>query len=194
MIAGLKAFKIWKPMYTHFTDEKYDLFDHHNRIKGVDQEHFEARKDKNVFVKLESKFQDDMQMGYFLLANYVDGQFEPPFQLGPENTQRFDDWKIRRQRVLYTFRQDVDKILSSTKFHPLADDPLDSAAFRLAISGKISPETLAIIDKHSPCLDQWAANCNHKLYSAALLRWRKYRRFVKFDQAKSLPIFNQLDI
>ena len=191
MRPGHQGFRIGKPLFIHFTTEPYCVFTTHNRIIGTNEDAFSRRPDQKVFYAFEKLFSEELAMGFFLVANYVEGHFDAPFTIGADDYERYDLWRARRQALTYRTRNDI--ILLSENLNKPFTDALSSSIFKQGISGNISPETVVLLDRYHPFLDEWKEQLKSTMFADIILRWRKYRRFVKGDPDKIAPLVNWLE-
>jgi hypothetical protein len=59
------------------------------------------------------------------------------------------------------------------------------------IGGRVTPETVVIVDAFANRLDEWA-KIDHPLMKKVQLKLRKYRPFVEFDKKRAKSIISKL--
>lgn len=186
-----KAVKIWKPLYLHFTTKKYDCIFSENKVKYSEEE---LEKKSKQLIKFSKLFDKNIDAAFFLIANYVDGNFDVPFIIIKDNIDTYIKWKGRRESITYLFKQEFRLVLDTidqSEFNKIYAQ--DSELFQLYLHNKISPETLILIDKYYfPILDKWLKDDIHNLFYSNILRLIKYRPFVKHDVNKINEVINSL--
>lgn len=184
-----RSVEVWKPLYLHFTSN-YNVFKHNARVKITPEEY--ELKSKQL-VKFSKVFNKDLDGSFFLIANYIEGNFSVPFDITKDDLDTFITWKGRRESISYLFQSEFRFIQNnfsnkdfSTKY------PQDSNLFKTYLSGKVSHETLVLLDKyHIPFLDEWNNKDTINLFKDKIFRLIKYIPFVKHDQEKIQTIIKQ---
>lgn len=186
-----RAVKIWKPLYLHFTTKKYDCISSENKVKYTQEE---IEKKSKQLIKYSKLFDKNIDAAFFLIANYIDGNFDVPFIIIKDNIDTYVKWKGRRESITYLFKQEFNIVLDNiTQEDYCSKYPQDSELFQMYLQKKISPETLILIDKyHIEFLNNWFHNDIHNLFYNNILRLIKYRPFVKHDVNKIKEVITAL--
>lgn len=188
MIAAEKCLQLWVAMKLHFTSEKYDAVESKCRTNGTyDSAKVNKRHDAAKVRALSKQFGCAPECASFMAANAAYGNMYP-FDDFEKSWALFTKWKKIRWSITKVFRDDLDTIASyGVSYKELLDASSDvPKLFYLAKAGKISIETIVILNRYDNFLDTWKANS--QLWKAEMLRIGKLDKFVKFDPAKIEPL------
>lgn len=187
------VYRLYMAMKLHFTTESYDISKTKGMVKDC-RNAFMKRKDILAFRKLGEKYSKreiiDLLVANFTRGDKYGGVFDS------ETEEAYEQWKIRQQKLTYIYTQDVITILNESE--KTGQDPFTSSngthpiVVRLYLGGKISLETLIILDK---LFDFRYINDNSLqldfVWKDVSLLIKKYRIFVKIDKEKYMSIWNK---
>ena len=193
---GFKAYRYYLAIKLHFTTEKFNVFENRGNVKGT-REAFNARNDRYIFEKLANKYSEDREIIQFFVANFAYGN-ETAIYAGQEAEDNLTEWTKRKLSITQKFIDDLAIILTHIEVNKLPTASIfnfiDSAypvLLELFIGGKISIETLRIIDDIHPILEKWQENNSIKyIWNQEMLRIKKLTGFVKYDRIKVEKIFS----
>lgn len=193
---GFKAYRYYLAIKLHFTTEKFNVFENRGNVKGT-REAFNARNDRYIFEKLANKYSEDREIIQFFVANFAYGN-ETAIYAGQEAEDNLTEWTKRKQSITQKFIDDLAIILTHIEVNKLHTASIfnfiDSAypvILELFIGGKISIETLRIIDDIYPIIEKWQETNSIKyIWNQEMLRIKKLTGFVKYDRIKIDKIFN----
>jgi hypothetical protein len=193
---GFKAYRYYLAIKLHFTSEKFNVFENRGNVKGT-REAFTARNDRYIFEKLANKYNDDREIIQFFVANFAYGN-ESAIYEGQQAEENLVEWIKRKQSITQRFIDDLATILTHTEVNRLPQTSIfnfiDSAypvTLELFVGGKVSIETLRIIDDFYPIIAKWQDNTSIKyIWNQELLRIKKLTGFVKYDRIKAEKIFS----
>lgn len=187
------VYRLYMAMKLHFTTESYDISQTKGKVKDC-RNAFMKRTDILAFRKLGEKY-SKREIIDLLIANFTRGdKYGGVFD--HETEEAYNNWKIRQQKLTYIFTQDVITILNECETTGekafVADNGKHPIIVRLYLGGKISLETLIILDK---LFDFRYINDNSLQYDFVWkdisLLIRKYRIFIRIDKQKYLSIWNK---
>jgi len=195
-VDGFKAYRYYLAIKLHFTTEKFNVFENRGNVKGT-REAFNARNDRYIFEKLANKYSEDREIIQFFVANFAYGN-ETAIYAGQEAEDNLTEWTKRKQSITQKFIDDLAIILTHIEVNKLPTASIfnfiDSAypvLLELFIGGKISIETLRIIDDIHPILEKWQENNSIRyIWNQEMLRIKKLTGFVKYDRIKVEKIFS----
>jgi hypothetical protein len=179
----------------HFTSKKYDVFQTRGQVKGT-RDTFLSRNDRYIFQKLGQKY-DDREIIQFFVSNFAYGN-DTAIYGNSEAEELYSEWQRRKQSITKIFIDDLTNIMNICDVHRFNTDgifkskngelPVLTSMF---LSGKITVETLRIIDDIQPFLDSWENDPMLKIVMGdKLLRAEKLKGFVKYDKDKITKVFN----
>ncbi|NBO71114.1 MAG: hypothetical protein EBU66_04370 [Bacteroidetes bacterium] len=187
------VYRLYMAIKLHFTTESYDISKTKGRVKDC-RNSFLKRKDIMAFRKLGERY-SQREIIDFLVANFTRGD-KYGGVYDAEAEEAYEDWKIRQQKLSYVFKQDVNNILLHAEKNVedpfVANEGKHPLIVRLYLGGKISLETVIILDKLF----------NFRYSNDTILQydfmWKdisllieKYRIFVKIDKEKYLQLWNK---
>lgn len=193
---GFKAYKYYMAIKLHFTSVKYNVFETRGHVKGT-RDAFNSRNDRYIFEKLAQRYPDDKDIIQFFVSNFAYGQSTALYGNG-EADELYSEWKRRKQSITKVFIDDLATVMNFCDVHKFNSDGIFKnengdlpVLLNLFISGKISIETLRIIDDINPFIDDWYNDNTIKIVMGdGLLRVEKLKGFVKYDKDKATQIFN----
>ena len=192
---GFKAYRYYLAIKLHFTSEKFNVFENRGNVKGS-REAFNARNDRYIFEKRAKKFANDRDIIQFFVANFAYGN-ESAIYAGQEADDNLAEWTKRKQSITKIFIDDLASLLTYVEINKLPTSSIFDfnfneypAALKLFIGGKISIETLVIINELDHIVEHWLDNPTVQyIWNTELLRIKKLIGFVKYDKDKLRKIF-----
>lgn len=191
-----RAYQMYLAVKLHFMSDKYDITKHRGRVI-TSRDKFSDNNREHLFNKFADKFDNKQQMAQYLIANFAYGAWgNTDIVYGTsEADENFKEWNRRKQSITQIFKQDLSKIrLHFERNNVVFKTDLESKfprvpdLFQMYLGKHIALETLIILDKHHPFLDNWKKNLG-SLFADEIRRVIKARPFVKFDQNKTEPIY-----
>jgi len=194
-VDGFKAYRYYLAIKLHFTSEKFNVFENRGNVKGS-REAFEARNDRYIFEKLARKFGNDRDIIQFFVSNFAYGN-ESAIYAGQEADDNLAEWNKRKQSVTKIFIDDLASLLTYVEINKLPTSSIFDfnfneypAALKLWLGGKISIETLVIVNELDHIVEHWLDNSSvQHIWGDELLRIKKLTGFVKYDKEKLRKIF-----
>ena len=192
---GFKAYRYYLAIKLHFTSEKFNVFENRGNVKGS-REAFNARNDRYIFEKLARKFNSDREIIQFFAANFAYGN-ESAIYAGQEADDNLLEWNKRKQSISRIFIDDLASLLTYVEINKLPTSSIFDfknneypASLKLFLGGKISIETLVIVNELDHVVEHWISNPTvQHIWGAELLRIKKLTGFVKYDKIKLGQIF-----
>ena len=192
---GFKAYKYYMAIKLHFTSSKYNVFETRGHVKGT-RDTFLSRNDRYIFEKLAQKY-DDREIIQFFVSNFAYGN-DTAIYGNSEAEELYSEWQRRKQSITKIFIDDLTNIMNMCDVHRFTTDgilkskngelPVLTSMF---LSGKITIETMRMIDDIEPFLHSWENDPMLKIVMGdKLLRAEKLKGFVKYDKDKITKIFN----
>ena len=193
---GYKAYRYYLAIKLHFTTDKFDVFQNRGNVKGT-REAFNARNDRYIFEKLAQKHSDDKEIIQFFVSNFAYGN-DTAIYAGQEAEDNFMQWNKRKQSITKIFVDDLATLLTHIETNRLKHSAIFEfteneypVALKMFVGGKISIETLRIIDDFTDILEKWNQNQSVKyIWDTEMRRIKKLTGFVKYDKIKIEKIFS----
>ena len=169
------VYKIYLALKLHFTTESYDITKHKYAAKGK-KETFLKRKDLTVLRKLARDFRRQ-EIIDILVANFVSGD-RWGGMVDVEAMETYKKWKANKERLSYTFEQDLNSIQLRMEKDNIEDATVDDQhplILKMLLGKQIALETVVILNKAVNFIDDY--NDDLILKDTCLLV-RKYSPFV----------------
>jgi|694.fasta_scaffold00052_200 hypothetical protein len=191
---GYSLFKFDKATKLHFTNEKYNVFEYKGSVRGLTFEKFLEKRDYNVYNAVARKFESEKEAIQFLVANYAYRNDNPIHNIAMAE-RNISIWNKRKQSISHLFKEDIDVIslhlekkglVKSDLFETNGDVP---ELFKLFIGGKISVETMHILNEMNDYITEWEP-IHSVVWKKEFLVIKKLKKFVKFDIDKLKEIYN----
>jgi hypothetical protein len=194
---GFKAYRYYLAIKLHFTTDKFDVFQNRGNVKGT-REAFNARNDRYIFEKLASKRPDDKDIIQFFVSNFAYGK-DTAIYAGQEAEDNYLLWQKRKQSITKTFIDDLATILTYIETNKLNHSAIFEftdneypITLKMFLGGKITIETLRIIDDFTGVLESWKEHSTVKyIWDDEIRRIIKLTGFVKYDKIKLSQIFEK---
>ena len=192
---GFKAYRYYLAIKLHFTTDKFNVFENRGNVRGT-REAFNARNDRYIFEKLAGKHDDDKEIIQFFVSNFAYGN-DTAIYAGQEAEDNFLEWQKRKQSITKVFIDDLAAILMHVETNKLKHtavfgftDNEYPVALNMFIGGKITIETLRILDDITNVVEDWKNHSSVKyIWDDELRRLTKLTGFVKYDKIKLGKIF-----
>jgi len=193
---GFKAYKYYMAVKLHFTSPKYNVFETRGHVKGT-RDAFNSRNDRYIFEKLSQKYPADKDIIQFFVSNFAYGNDTAIYGNG-EAEEMYAEWQRRKQSITKVFIDDLTNVMNICDVHKFTSDGIFKVVdgdlpvlTSMYLSGKITIETLRIIDDIEPFINTWENDPMIKIVLGdKLLRVEKLKGFVKYDKEKVAKVFN----
>lgn len=193
---GFKAYKYYMAIKLHFTNKKYNVFENRGHVKGS-RDTFNSRNDRYIFEKIADKYSTDKDIIQFFVSNFAYGN-ETAIYANGEAEELYAEWKRRKESITKVFIDDLANIINYCDVHKFNKDGIFTningdlpVLLNLYISGKVTAETMRMIDDVYPFIESWNNDSTIKVVLGdGLLRIEKLKGFVKYDLDKISKIFN----
>lgn len=183
-----KFFKIYHSFKLHFTDPRYDVLKYGIRT-SVTFEKFCIRPDKDRFIYISNKVQREEDAGLLCIANFTRNNSDFMYDRDSDPFRVLDIWKSDQNKIPRLFSEEFKNLqkLATTKgikfksMFDLTPNGNNPPLFQLYTAGKISNETLLILDDIYGFLIQWNIILSENpLWNNRSLMLEKYRPFFKY--------------
>lgn len=173
------VYKLYLALKLHFTTESYDITKTKGAVRGK-RETFLKRKDLSGIKKLAANYSKN-QVIDLLVANFVGGdRFGGVFN--SESTERYKKWLIKKDRLMYNFAADLDKIIFRMEIEEVESAIYDDGhplVFKMLMGGDLNLETVVMIEKLFPFVHLYKEDF---VLGGICLTVAKYKPFVRFDK------------
>jgi len=178
-----ECYKLYLSLKNHFTKDTYDFHKYCGKSRASVQS-FYKRKDRYFFEKL-SRQKNKKEVFDFFVSNFVSASDPSTLWIGQiirEGERNYVDWKKRNQSLSYTFKDEMEDILSTqgldvvfarVKGHP----PI----LKKHLSGQISIETMSILDKIFGFVKDFDKDINDPVWETVSKKIKKYSPFLNID-------------
>ena len=176
-MSGFDCYKTWSAVTAHFNG-RFDYFKYNGRVKTTENA-FLARKDKYFFDKASRKFKRDEFLKY-MVSNIINGNHWIGDMFSAKQEITFKKWKKRVESLTYTFKEELSYIYDKEEnFNNIfmIIDGKHPLLFRLYQRGKVSLETLVILDALVNFTNHWSSVNDYVLNDVVELI-HKYRPFL----------------
>lgn len=185
------AYQQYNSLRLHFTTESYDYLKYGGKTKNTAtvaaHRKFLANKQKMLYTQLSRQSDSEGLVLSNLLHNPK--AFIADI-VSSDGQDIYTAWKTRQARLMFQLETELSANDNWRKMVAFSDNGLPHIISEY-IAGRISPETVAIIDSFAKRLDDWA-KLDHPLMNNVQLRLRKYRPFVRFDKTRAKAVIGKL--
>lgn len=195
---AINAYRMYLAVKLHFMSDNYNITDHKDHVR-VSYKKFDERNQHSLYEKFADRFSTKQEMAQYLIANFAYGAWgKTDIVYGTaEADQNMSEWNRRKQSITQVLKNDLSKIRlhfesNDIKIVPDIESkfPNIPQLFQMYLGNHITIETLVMMDKYHPFLDNWKQNLG-TLFKDEIRRVVKVRPFVKFDDSKIEPIVSE---
>ena len=193
---GFKAYRYYLAIKLHFTTDKFNVFENRGNVRGT-REAFNARNDRYIFEKLANKMQNDRDIIQFFVSNFAYGKDTAIYE-GKEADDNYMQWRKRKESISKVFVDDLTILLHTVEVNKIKHSAIFEftdneypIALKLFLGGKITIESLRIIDDFTGIIEKWKNHPSVKyIWDDEMRRITKLTGFVKYDKIKLGKIFD----
>ena len=173
-MTAFEVYKLYAALRLHFTDPKYDITVTKGRIGNL-RASFEKRKDTQHMFKLAQEYKR-ADIINILVANFITGDNTANVYTG-NFLDNYKNYLTRRKRMLYNLNIDLDNILFRMEKDEIKScmEGQHPLIFRMYMGGDIQLETLVIMEKLYPFVEDYASDF---VLEHICLLVKKYKPFV----------------
>lgn len=182
--AGFEVYKIWKPLFVHFTEKGYHLFEN-GRLKHTTYEAFMGRKDQALFEIIGGKVGSKTLLGQIMVANFAVGNNTMIWEWDNDVLKNYNNMVDRKAKLTYNTQKLVEKHGSAL----LNPEPFHNPLYGLLLSGDVSPETGALAFRALGLYPKWVEASLPAALFEVVHRVHKYIPFVRYDELKLKNLF-----
>lgn len=196
--SGFQVYQIFLALKSHFKNAGYDYRRYNGKV-NASFESYMKRKDRFFFEKV-AKNVNQTDMEDMVIANFVHG--DTGLDINPESTwigtlataegkERLTQYRARMESLEYNFKKDLTVMTLHAKMHHDKSSTASPSQFPSILSlyfdGKISPETVIIIDSVLGIFKEW-----DKLLNGDPL-WTKTGKFLRKYKALIMSSIHDTD-
>ena len=178
-----QVYKIYLSLKLHFTTDSYDITKHKYAAKGR-KETFLKRKDLMVIRKLARDFSRE-EIINILIANFVSGD-KWGGMFDAEALERYKHWKANKEKLNYTFEQDLHSIqlrMEKDNIEDATKDEQHPLILKMLMGRQIALETVVILNKIIGFVDDYVDDLVLSDYCRLI---KKYDPFMGKKSTKTL--------
>lgn len=183
-----EAYQTYLALKQHFSSHTYDYKKYNGKI-SAGHNSYAKRNDRHFFKKLANK-KDPFN---FLLANFLKSGYDIWIgEVIKNGDPPYMEWLKRKQSLSYQFKEELE--LLGDEFLPnlRVSEYKQPTLLKLYAQGKISLETLIIIDDLTGCFQHWDAELRDPVYWPKVhMLCDKYRTFFEYDEKKMKQILKE---
>lgn len=181
LLEGYKAYKTYLAIKQHFTTD-YNFHKYNGKIRAS-EESFYKRRDRFFFRKLEKKYSKEELIMYFV-SNFAKSTSKWIGNLLSQDSEKnYLEYKKNKESLSYSFKNELifikhknlgNKLFEINDGHP----PL----FKFYLQGKVSIETLVILDNKLNFIKYWNSNMKDIVWESEFKKISKYRSFFEYNK------------
>ena len=167
-----KCYRLYLALKQHFKTETYDFFKYNGKV-NVNEESFKKRTDNYLFTKMASR-----PSVHTLLVSVLSN--DPDFYITDILSERGEKihkkWQKYQQSFDYSFKEEIKQyenfdqaIIVKEGYPEIISD---------YFSGKISLDTLSVVDKLIDGCKYWGSHLKDPLWEDINMKLMKYRPFI----------------
>ena len=181
LLEGYNAYKTYLAIKQHFTTD-YNFHKYNGKVRAS-EESFYKRRDRFFFKKLEKKYSKEELIMYFV-SNFTKSTSKWIGNLLSQDSEKnYLEYKKNKESLSYSFKNELlyikDKKLGNKLFEIDNGHPL---LFKFYLQGKVSIETMVILDNKLNFIKYWNNNMNDIVWESEFKKISKYRSFFEYNK------------
>ena len=196
---GFDVYRTYLAMKQHFTKENFDFFQYDGKVRAKESTYLQ-RSDFYFFETLSRKL-SDQEIKEYMLASFVSADDPSKVWIGDIKLRGKNCWLAwtkQNQSMQYLVKQDLSTMVDhmATKeytfndlFETMGGHP---PALRLYIQGRISLETLIILDMVLKFMSKWDKEMKDPLWELLSLKIKKYKPFLSIPTDKYRKLMKEM--
>ena len=196
---GFDVYRTYLAMKQHFTKENFDFFQYDGKVRAKESTYLQ-RSDFYFFETLSRKL-SDQEIKEYMLASFVSADDPSKVWIGDIKLRGKNCWLAwtkQNQSMQYLVKQDLSTMVDhmATKeytfndlFETMGGHP---PALRLYIQGRISLETLIILDMVLKFMSKWDKKMKDPLWELLSLKIKKYKPFLSIPTDKYRKLMKEM--
>lgn len=181
-------------MKNHFTKDKYDYHKYCGKSRAS-VESFYKRKDRFWFEKL-ARNKKDKEVEEFFISNFITCTDPSKLWIGElmrEGEDRYTSWKKRTQSLSYTFKQELESILTDQNFDSIFSSKKGHPPLlKKYLSGQTSIETMVILDMILGYRKEFDNRIQDPVWETVSMRIKKYSPFLHIDVFRYKKVLKEI--
>ena len=188
------AYRCYLSMKNHFTKDKYDYHKYCGKSRAS-VESFYKRKDRFWFEKL-ARNKKDKEVEEFFISNFITCTDPSKLWIGElmrEGEDRYTSWKKRTQSLSYTFKQELESILTDQNFDSIFSSKKGHPPLlKKYLSGQTSIETMVILDMILGYRKEFDNRIQDPVWETVSMRIKKYSPFLHIDVFRYKKVLKEI--
>jgi len=194
---GFDTYKTYLALKQHFSNKSYDFFKYNGKVRASTTS-YETRKDKYFFEKASKKYKREEFIDYVVATITRNSDSWIGNILNEKNQINYKKWQKVTEALAYTFREDLGVLYEYEEDFNKVFKMVDGqhpVLFRLFLRGKVSLETMVLLDDLVNYSDSWY-KYRDIIIDDFLFTMNKYKPFlnnrVDVDKKKYIKIIKNL--
>ena len=194
---GFDTYKTYLALKQHFSNKSYDFFKYNGKVRASPTS-YETRKDKYFFEKASKKYKREEFIDYVVATITRNSDSWIGNILNEKNQINYKKWQKVTESLAYTFREDLGVLYEYEEDFNKVFKMVDGQhpiLFRLFLRGKVSLETMVLLDDLVNYSDSWY-KYRDIIIDDFLFTMNKYKPFlnnrVDVDKKKYIKIIKNL--
>jgi hypothetical protein len=194
---GFDTYKTYLALKQHFSNKSYDFFKYNGKVRASPTS-YETRKDKYFFEKASKKYKREEFIDYVVATITRNSDSWIGNILNEKNQINYKKWQKVTEALAYTFREDLGVLYEYEEDFNKVFKMVDGqhpVLFRLFLRGKVSLETMVLLDDLVNYSDSWY-KYRDIIIDDFLFTMNKYKPFlnnrVDVDKKKYIKIIKNL--
>ena len=194
---GFDTYKTYLALKQHFSNKSYDFFKYNGKVRASPTS-YETRKDKYFFEKASKKYKREEFIDYVVATITRNSDSWIGNILNEKNQINYKKWQKVTESLAYTFREDLGVLYEYEEDFNKVFKMVDGqhpVLFRLFLRGKVSLETMVLLDDLVNYSDSWY-KYRDIIIDDFLFTMNKYKPFlnnrVDVDKKKYIKIIKNL--
>jgi hypothetical protein len=164
----IDVYLMYCAMKAHFGKGKYDFVEYRGKTR-IKRETFYKRKDRSFFVRLSRKYNSELEVKNYLVANFIK---DKKGYIANFNDENYESWKLKRQGFFKSF-ENLFKVEKNQ--HP--------KLMKEFLGSRVSLETMIILQELVSYEKTWDKQLEDDIIWPELKKlMNDYKRFLIIDQ------------
>ena len=175
----IDVYLMYCAMKAHFGKGDYDFVTYKGKTR-IKRDTFYKRKDRSFFVRLARKYQTELEIQNYFVANFIK---DKKGYIANFNDENYESWKLKRQGFFEMFDVEMKPLVEAFEDLFTVTNGQHPKLMREFLGGRVSLETIIILDELVNFGPDWDKQLEDDIIWIDLRNlMNNYKRFLTIDQ------------
>ena len=175
----IDVYLMYCAMKAHFGKGKYDFVEYRGKTR-IKRETFYKRKDRSFFVRLSRKYNSELEIKNYFVANFIKDKKGYIANFSDEN---YESWKLKRQGFFGLFEVEMTPLVQAFENLFKIEKNQHPKLMKEFLGSRVSLETMIIVNELVDYERAWNKELEDDIIWPELKKlMNDYKRFLTIDR------------